>query len=79
MLKTRPFDPADYFDSEEGVAAYLADARLDGAEAVADAHEVVARARARMAGVRSGADPWPSSAEPVARGVSEPRARDRKA
>jgi DNA-binding phage protein len=49
MLETLPFDPADYLDSEEGLEAYLADARLDGAEAVADAVEVVARARARMA------------------------------
>jgi hypothetical protein len=48
MLETQPFDPADYLDSEEGFAAYLADARLDGAEALSDAVEVVARARARM-------------------------------
>lgn len=47
-MKTLPFDPADYLDSEEEIAAYLADARLDGEEAVADALEVVARARARM-------------------------------
>lgn len=48
MLKTLPFDPADYLDSEESVAAYLADARTDGPEALSDAIEVVARARARM-------------------------------
>lgn len=50
MLETTPFDPADYLDTEEGIAAYLADASLDGPEALADAVEVVARARARMAG-----------------------------
>lgn len=49
-MKTLPFDPADYLDTEEGIAAYLADARAFGPEAVADAVEVVARARARMAG-----------------------------
>lgn len=49
MLETLPFDPADYLDSEEGFDAYLEDARLDGPEALADAVEVVARARARMA------------------------------
>lgn len=48
-METRPFDPADYLDTEEAVASYLADARTDGAEALADALEVVARARARMA------------------------------
>jgi len=49
MLKTLPFDPADYLDCEKGLAAYLADARLDGPGAIADAVKVVARARARMA------------------------------
>ncbi|MBI5938854.1 MAG: hypothetical protein HY859_00345 [Caulobacterales bacterium] len=48
MLKTFPFDPADYLDSEEGIAAYLADARTDGPEALSDAIEVIARARTRM-------------------------------
>ncbi len=48
MLETLPFDPADYLDCEEGIAAYLADARLDGPEALSDAVKVVARARARM-------------------------------
>lgn len=47
-METLPFDPADYLDSEEGFAAYLADAYLDGPEAVADAVKVIARARARM-------------------------------
>ena len=47
-MDLKPFDPADYLDSEEGFEAYLADARLDGPEAVADAIEVIARARARL-------------------------------
>ncbi len=47
-MKTKPFDPADYLDTEEGFAAYLADARDFGAQAHADAVAVVARARARM-------------------------------
>ncbi len=47
-MKTKPFDPADYLDTEEGIAAYLADARDFGPEAYAVAVEVVARARARM-------------------------------
>ncbi len=64
MLETLPFDPADYLDSEEGFEAYLADARLDGPEAVADAIEVVARARARMALVSNA--PTRNVAEPAA-------------
>jgi DNA-binding phage protein len=44
-VETRPFDPATYLDSEEAIAAYLADARMDGDKALADAAEVVARAR----------------------------------
>ena len=64
MLETLPFDPADYLDSEEGFEAYLADARLDGPEAVADAIEVVARARARMALVSTA--PTRNVAEPAA-------------
>lgn len=47
-MELKPFDPADYLDTEEGIEAYLADARLDGAEALADAVEVVARARTLM-------------------------------
>ena len=47
-METRPFDPAEYLDSEEAIAAYLADARAGGAEDLADAVEVVARARALM-------------------------------
>lgn len=51
------FDPADYLDNEEGIAAYLADARAEGADALSRAVEVVARARARLrtrTAVRSG-------------------------
>jgi DNA-binding phage protein len=47
-VETRPFDPAQYLDSEEAISAYLADARQDGAEALAQAAEVVARARRRL-------------------------------
>lgn len=47
-METLPFDPADYLDSEEGIAAYLADARADGAVALSRAVTVVARARPRM-------------------------------
>ncbi|WP_269515826.1 DNA-binding protein [Brevundimonas subvibrioides] len=53
-LKTLPFDPADYLDTEEAIAAYLADARLDGAVALSRAVEVVARARVRMTKARIG-------------------------
>lgn len=48
-METRPFDPAEYLDSEEAIAAYLADAREDGPEAFSRAVEVVARARAAPA------------------------------
>jgi hypothetical protein len=47
-LATRPFDPAEYLDSEDAIAAYLTDARADGPEALSDAVEVVARARTLM-------------------------------
>ncbi len=47
-MELKPFDPADYLDSEEGIAAYLEDARLDGDAASSRALDVVARARARM-------------------------------
>ena len=50
-METLPFDPAEFLDTEEAIAAYLADARLDGAVALSRAVEVVARARARMAAV----------------------------
>ncbi len=45
-METRPFDPAEYLDSEEAIAAYLADARAYGSQELADATAVVARARA---------------------------------
>lgn len=64
-METLPFDPADYLDSEEGFAAYLADARTFGPEAVADAVTVVARARARMR-------PAATDAAAPMRGVAEP-------
>lgn len=47
-METLPFDPAEYLDSEEAIAAYLEDARQDGREASSRAAEVVARARRRM-------------------------------
>lgn len=47
-MELKPFDPADYLDSDEGIEAYLDDARLFGADALAQAEAVVARARARM-------------------------------
>lgn len=56
-LKTRPFDPAEYLDTNEGIAAYMTDALETGNPAfVADALGVIARARgmtevAREAGV----------------------------
>jgi probable addiction module antidote protein len=56
-VKTKPFDPAEYLDTDEGIAAYMTDALECGDAAfVADALGVVARARgmsevAREAGV----------------------------
>lgn len=44
-METVPFDPATYLDSEEAIDAYLADARTGDAREIADAAEVVARAR----------------------------------
>jgi len=55
--KTKPFDPAEYLDDSESIAAYMTDALETGDPAfVADALGVVARARgmtdvAREAGV----------------------------
>jgi len=55
--KTKPFDPAEYLDTSEGIAAYMTEALESGDPAfVADALGVVARARgmtevARQAGV----------------------------
>lgn len=55
--KTKPFDPAEYLDTSEGIAAYMTDALETCDPAfVADALGVVARARgmsevAREAGV----------------------------
>ncbi len=56
-LKTKPFDPADYLDNDETIAAYMTEALETGDPAfVSDALGVVARARgmtevARAAGV----------------------------
>ena len=49
-METRPFDPAAYLDSEEAIAAYLADARAHGREELSQAVAVVARAGALLAG-----------------------------
>jgi DNA-binding phage protein len=49
-VETRPFDPVEYLDSEEAIAAYLADARKYGGENLSDAIAVVARARAALEG-----------------------------
>lgn len=56
-VKTKPFDPAEYLDDDDAIAAYMTDALESGDAAfVADALGVVARARgmsevAREAGV----------------------------
>jgi probable addiction module antidote protein len=56
-VKTKPFDPAEYLESNEAIAAYMSDALESGDAAfVVDALGVVARARgmsevAREAGV----------------------------
>lgn len=46
QIKTRPFDPAAYLDSEEAIAAYMTEA-LDSNDPgfIADALGVIARAR----------------------------------
>ncbi len=55
--KTRPFDPAEYLDDSESIAAYMSEAlESEDTAFVADALGVVARARgmsevARKAGV----------------------------
>lgn len=56
-VKTRPFDPAEYLDDSESIAAYMSDAlESEDPGFIADALGVVARARgmsevAREAGV----------------------------
>ena len=56
-VRTKPFDPAEYLDSDEAIAAYMTEALETGDPSfVADALGVVARARgmsevARAAGV----------------------------
>ena len=55
--RTKPFDPAEYLDDKEAIAAYLSDAlESDDSAFIADALGVVARARgmtevAREAGI----------------------------
>jgi probable addiction module antidote protein len=45
-IKTRPFDAAEYLESEDGIVAYLDEAMRTGDPAfIADAIGVVARAR----------------------------------
>ncbi len=45
-VQTRPFDPAEYLDTADGIEAFLADAFAHGdAAEIADALGVVARAR----------------------------------
>jgi probable addiction module antidote protein len=57
VVKTKPFDPAEYLEDSESIAVYLTDAlESDDPTFVADALGVVARARgmsevARKAGV----------------------------
>ena len=57
VVKTKPFDPAEYLDNDEAIASYMTDALETGDPSfVADALGVVARARgmsevAREAGV----------------------------
>jgi probable addiction module antidote protein len=49
-LTTRPFDPAEFLDSEEGIEEYVRAASEDGdASAIAHALGVVARARGMSA------------------------------
>ncbi len=56
-IKTKPFDPAEYLDDKEAIAAYLSDAlESEDSAFIADALGVVARARgmsevAREAGI----------------------------
>jgi len=45
-LRTKPFDPAEYLDDEESLAAYLSEALATGDPAfIGDALGIVARAR----------------------------------
>ncbi len=56
-IKTKPFDPAEYLESDEAIAVYMTDALETGdASFVADALGVIARAKgmsevARTAGM----------------------------
>jgi DNA-binding phage protein len=70
-VDTRPFDPAQYLDSEEAIAAYLADAGADGDTALSDAAEVVARARKALSAVPSAAGVAESGATSFRRGADK--------
>ena len=60
-METRPFDPAQYLDSEAAIAAYLTDARAYGGQELSDAMEVVARARAALRSATGHAKPVTSA------------------
>ena len=48
-LETRPFDPAEYLDTDEALAAYLTEALDTGDPAfISDSLAVIARARRRF-------------------------------
>lgn len=50
MVKTTPFDPADYLDTPERIAAYLTEAlETNDAEFIADAIGIVARSKGMTA------------------------------
>ena len=67
-METLPFDPAEYLDSEEAIAAYLADAQEDGPAAVSRAAVVVARARRMMEADRLHSSVGESPAPPYQNG-----------
>jgi len=67
-VETRPFDPAQYLDGEEAIAAYLADARAHGSQELAEATAVVQRARemrrrGSLRGISAGSQPQGGVAE----------------
>ncbi len=64
-LATRPFDPAEFLDTPEGVAEYLASAFESGEHAViADALGVAAKARGMTQLARARASPGPRCHHP---------------
>lgn len=48
LNELQPFDPADYLDTEEAIAAYLNEFKDDPEDVKSLAAATVARARARM-------------------------------